>query len=149
MTLVLPAARESTASATKKALEFRAERSRVDMGHALLVEDDDQVAAATGEMFEHLGWRITRVASAQAALDAFADVAKIDLVFSDVMMPGGKSGIDLAAELRRRRPNLPIVLASGYAAPVRRQATELGVPLLPKPFNLDTLAAIIEVARLA
>jgi CheY-like chemotaxis protein len=64
------------------------------------------------------------------------------------MMPGGMNGLELAREARKRRPSLPIVLTSGYAEAVRREAEQAGVPLLPKPFNLDTLAAVLEVARL-
>jgi len=116
-------------------------------GAALLVEDDDKVAAMTGEMLEHLGWRVTRVASAEAALNALAAGA-IDIVFSDVMMPGGKSGIELARLIRTRPNPPPVVLTSGYAESVRREADDAGVPLLPKPFDLDTLAAALHAARL-
>ena len=116
-------------------------------GDALLVEDDDNVAALTGEMLGHLGWRVTRVASAEAALGAITNGLDVGLVFSDVMMPGGKNGIELAHALRERHVDLPIVLASGYTEAVHRDAERAGLPLLSKPFNLDALAAAIETAR--
>ncbi len=118
-----------------------------DTGAALLVEDDDNVAALTGEMLAHLGWRVTRVASAEAALGAITNGLDVGLVFSDVMMPGGKNGIELALALRDRHVDLPIVLASGYTEAVQRDAEQAGLLLLSKPFSLDTLAAAIEAAR--
>ena len=116
-------------------------------GEALLVEDDDNVAALTEEMLGHLGWRVTRVASAEAALGAITNGLDVGLVFSDVMMPGGRNGIELAQALRERHVDLPIVLASGYTEAVQRDAERAGLLLLSKPFNLDTLAAAIEAAR--
>jgi PAS domain S-box-containing protein len=116
-------------------------------GEALLVEDDDNVAALTGEMLSHLGWRVTRVASAEAALGAITNGLDVGLVFSDVMMPGGKSGLELAQALRQRHVDLPIVLASGYTETVHREAERAGLPLLSKPYNLDAMAAAIESAR--
>ena len=116
-------------------------------GDALLVEDDDNVAALTSEMLGHLGWRVTRVASAEAALGAITNGLDVGLVFSDVMMPGGKNGIELAHALRERHVDLPIVLASGYTEAVQRDAERAGLLLLSKPFNMDTLAAAIDAAR--
>lgn len=116
-------------------------------GEALLVEDDDNVAALTEEMLGHLGWRVTRVASAEAALGAITNGLDVGLVFSDVMMPGGRNGIELAQALRERHVDLPIVLASGYTEAAQRDAERAGLLLLSKPFNLDTLAAAIEAAR--
>jgi len=116
-------------------------------GEALLVEDDDNVAALTEEMLGHLGWRVTRVASAEAALGAITNGLDVGLVFSDVMMPGGRNGIELAQALRERHVDLPIVLASGYTEAVQRDAERAGLLLLSKPFNLDAMAAAIEAAR--
>jgi PAS domain S-box-containing protein len=148
VTLILPQSKASARPPLKPAMAFRAARATGEAGRVLLVEDDNEVAAVTGEMLEHLGWRVNRVASAEAALVALTHSREIDLMLSDVMMPGGLNGVELAREVRRRRPHLPIILASGYSEGVRREAERAGVPLLPKPFNLDTLAAVIEVTRL-
>jgi PAS domain S-box-containing protein len=141
VTLVLPRADERAVLAAEQQTLARPQAIEA-VGNALLVEDDDDVAALTGEMLSHLGWRVTRVASAEAALNARID--DVGLVFSDVMMPGGKNGIELAQTLRARRPALPIVLASGYAESVRVEAARLNLPLLSKPFDIDALAATIE-----
>jgi CheY-like chemotaxis protein len=134
MTLILPASEGRERPAARRAALARAERAAApEAGDALLVEDNDEVAALTREMLEHLGWRVTRVASGEDALGALADERRIDLIFSDVMMPGGMGGLDLAREARRRRPETPIVLTSGYGEPIKRDAEAAGLSLLPKP----------------
>ncbi len=63
-------------------------------GQILLVEDDDEVATLVGEMLGQLGYEVTRAASAAAALGALADGRSVDLIFSDIMMPGGMNGVE-------------------------------------------------------
>ena len=116
-------------------------------GQVLLVEDDNYVAALTEDLLGQLGYRITRVASAEAALGALADDRLIDIVFSDVMMPGKMNGVDLAHELRVRRPDLPVLLTSGYAEAAKKGAEAEGVSILPKPYRLEDLAKAFELAR--
>jgi signal transduction histidine kinase/CheY-like chemotaxis protein len=115
-------------------------------GSVLVVEDDDEVAALVTEMLQHLGYEVTRAASAAAALGALANGRSVDLVFSDVMMPGGMNGVDLAREIHRRRRDLPVVLTSGYAEAARESAAAEGVRVLPKPYRLDELAAALATA---
>jgi CheY-like chemotaxis protein len=57
----------------------------------------------------------------------------VDLVFSDIMMPGGMNGVELAREIRSRRRGLPVLLTSGYAEAAKRDAEAEGVRILPKP----------------
>jgi CheY-like chemotaxis protein len=110
-------------------------------GHVLLVEDDDEVAALVTEMLGQLGLEATRAASAAAALGALANGRAVDLVFSDVMMPGGMSGVDLVREVKRRRPGLPVLLTTAHAEAARLEAEAQGIALLPKPYGLEELAA--------
>jgi len=113
-------------------------------GCVLLVEDDDEVAALVKEMLEQLGYEVTRAASAIAALGALSNGRPVDLVRSDVMMPGGMSGVDLVREIRRRRSDLPVLLTSGYAEAARDHADTEGVSVLPKPYRIDDLAAALD-----
>jgi DNA-binding LytR/AlgR family response regulator len=83
------------------------------------------------------------VKSAAAALEALADGRNIDIVFSDVMMPGGMSGVDLAREIRKRRSDLPVVLTTGYIE-VARTAMAEGLQVLVKPYQVDMLARILD-----
>ncbi|WP_149539309.1 ATP-binding protein [Siccirubricoccus phaeus] len=110
-------------------------------GHVLLVEDDDEVAALVIEMLGQLGLESTRASSAAAALGALANGRAVDLVFSDVMMPGGMSGVDLAREVKRRRPELPILLTTAHVEASRYDAEAEGIVVLPKPYRLEELAA--------
>jgi CheY-like chemotaxis protein len=107
--------------------------------HVLLVEDDEDVAAFAVEMLSEIGHSVTRVASAQAALGAISDGRAIDLVFSDIMMPGGMNGIQLAVEIGRRRPNLPILLTSGHATPYFADARKIDAHILAKPYSIKEL----------
>jgi signal transduction histidine kinase/CheY-like chemotaxis protein len=116
-------------------------------GQVLLVEDDDEVAALTEEMINQLGYDTTRVASAEAALGALADRRAVDIVFSDVMMPGRMNGVELAQEIRRRRPNLPILLTSGYAESASRSAAAHRIKIIPKPYRIDQLRDALAAAR--
>jgi CheY-like chemotaxis protein len=113
-------------------------------GHVLLVEDDKEVSALTREMLTSLGFSVTPVASPEAALGALADNRAIDVVLSDIMMPGGVSGLELAREIRRRLPKLPIVLTTGYVeAASGLQDREFN--LLPKPYSVEALADALGV----
>jgi CheY-like chemotaxis protein len=121
-----------------------AAQGAIGRGNVLLVEDDKEVAALTREMLAALGFGVIHACDAAAALGALADGRHIDAVFSDIMMPGGISGVDLAREVRRRHPRMPIVLATGYvesAAGVR----DGEFCLLLKPYSLEALATALGV----
>jgi signal transduction histidine kinase/ActR/RegA family two-component response regulator len=116
-------------------------------GRVLRVEDDDQVAALTTEMIRQLGYDTTRVASAEAALGAL-ERRGVDIVFSDVMMPGRMNGMQLAQEIRRRRPNLPVLLTSGYIEPSSRNVMSQPIKIIHKPYRMEQLRdALADVTR--
>ena len=89
----------------------------------------------------------SRVSNAKASLGALADGCHVDVVFFDVMMPGGISGLDLARHIRDRGPSLPRVLASAYAEAVKQGAHDAGIAVLPKPFVLAELGMALRQAR--
>jgi len=111
----------------------------------LLVEDDGEVAKVTTELLQDIGSEAVVASDGEAALAEVERNAVIDLVISDVVMPGGMSGIDLARRLRERRPQLPVLLASGYSqyAP---EIVEEGFVLVEKPYSRDALARAIQRA---
>jgi PAS domain S-box-containing protein len=113
-------------------------------GHVLLVEDDKEVSALTRELLSTIGFSVTHVASADAALGALANGRSIDLVLSDIMMPGGVDGLQLAREIKRRHPDLPVLLTTGFveaAADMHDGEFEL----LLKPYSAETLARALRV----
>jgi len=128
-------------------LQQVARRAPGEAGYVLLVEDDDEVAALVGEMLRQLGYQVTRVASAAAALGALANERVVDIVFSDIMMPGGMNGLELVHEIRMRRQELPILLTSGYSEAAKSAAEAEGVQILSKPYRLDELATALQQVR--
>jgi signal transduction histidine kinase len=106
----------------------------------LVVDDDPFVGESTAAMIEDLGHMAINVESAAGALEAMRSEPSIDIVITDYAMPG-KNGAELAADIRQSRPDLPVVISTGYAdAPWYA----LDLPRLDKPFQQDDLAAVIE-----
>jgi PAS domain S-box-containing protein len=118
-------------------------------GQVLLVEDDDEVAALAAEMLTELGYQSTRVATAEAALGALANDRVIDVVFSDVIMPGAMNGVELALEICRRRPELPVILTSGFAGVAMHSAREHELRILKKPYTFEELRDAFAAASLS
>ena len=108
--------------------------------HVLLVEDDVEVGDLIAAMIDELGHMVSRAANADEALAIARADPTLGLVITDVIMPGGKSGVDLAVILAQERPELPILLSSGYTGQELMRAQETPWPLLSKPYALDALA---------
>jgi CheY-like chemotaxis protein len=109
----------------------------------LLVDDDALITLSTVAMLEDLGHHVVEANSGPQALALVENGWVPDLVITDYAMPG-MTGADLAVQLRSRAPNLPILLATGYAELEGRQAVDL--PRLAKPYTQSQLAH--EIARL-
>jgi two-component system, NtrC family, sensor kinase len=112
-------------------------------GIILLVEDNAEIAEVSRSNLEELGYRVLHAPNADVALDIVERDRTIDLVFSDIVMPGPMSGLDLARRLRELRPGLPIVLTTGYSSALQSAAPE-GFTLLTKPYDLASLHRVIE-----
>jgi PAS domain S-box-containing protein len=108
----------------------------------LIVDDSAEVAEVTSSLFEHLGYDTVYRDSAEAALKLLAKDAKIDLVFSDIVMPGTIDGVGLASEVRSRYPHLPVILTTGYSDAAQAAPPELRI--LRKPFDTDALRGCIQ-----
>ena len=107
----------------------------------LIVDDSAEVAEVTSSLFERLGYDTDYRDSADAALKYLAEGTKIDLVFSDIVMPGTIDGVGLAREIRSRYPNLPVVLTTGYSDAA--QAAPADLKILRKPFDTVALRGFI------
>jgi len=143
VSLLLPRSARAVDHVRPKLRERPASVSRPPQFHVLLVEDDDEVAALTADMLVQLGYRVTSADSAAEALEVLAHGKDIDAVLSDIMMPGGMSGVQLAHAVKERRPGLPVILTTGYPGADARRAEDAGIPLMPKPYRLDDLAAML------
>ena len=108
----------------------------------LVVEDDPDVRRTVVALLSSLGYRVEEAASGADGLAALERCADVDLVFTDVMMPGGMSGIELGAAARRRYPHLKIIYTSGYTDRDLVAAEREGgaATLLTKPYRHEELA---------
>jgi len=113
------------------------------IGAVLLVEDNEEVGEFAEAMLRELGHTVTRTRSGPEALEAAAE-RPFDVVLSDVVMPQ-MSGLELAEQLRRLQPSLPVVLTTGYSDEISRSGAG-GRPVLLKPYRLETLAAMLDDA---
>jgi DNA-binding NtrC family response regulator len=111
----------------------------------LLVEDDVEVAQATTELLRDIGLRVIWARDGKAALATFERDPTIEMVMSDIVMPGGMSGLDLARALRKNHPELPVLLTTGYSQ-YALQLVKEGFVLVEKPYHRDLLATSIQRA---
>ncbi len=109
----------------------------------LVVDDDALVLAGTAAMVEDLGHSTVKMSSGVAALEFLNSGTEVDLLITDHAMPG-MTGAELARQVRRSWPMLPVLVASGYAELPDEQSSDL--PRLSKPYRQDELAA--QIAKL-
>jgi PAS domain S-box-containing protein len=132
-TLHLPASRGFSG-------ETETTENALSQGRVLVVEDDMFVAELAVGMLAELGFESIVAHNAKEALERLAGGDRPKLIFSDVIMPGGISGLELARKIRQRLPELPILLTTGYS----EQAGENhGFPVLQKPYELNALAGAL------
>lgn len=142
ITLLLPHAAEAAAG-----VELHQPLATPVTGTAriLLVDDDGEVRDVVAPMLEELGYAVEVANDAEMALSRLAAPGQppVDLLFSDIVMPGNLDGVGLAEKARNHYPELRIVLATGYT---ERIPSELGMRILTKPFSIETLSAALHDA---
>jgi nitrogen-specific signal transduction histidine kinase len=120
-----------------------ADYAALDRQTILVVEDNADVRRVAVSLLEQLGYRTMEVETAAAALDILAAGKDIDLVFSDVVLPGQADGLALARTLAERYPHIPVVLTTGYT---RVFEANPEFPVLRKPYQIATLGRVIQDA---
>ncbi|KGF81818.1 histidine kinase [Massilia sp. JS1662] len=112
----------------------------------LVVEDNDDVRELAESVLGMAGYAVLAAASGELALDLLRQGARVDLLFTDVIMPGGMNGLQLVDEVRRLRPSLPVLVTTGYMdeLPGRGQGQRLNI--LAKPYKHGDLLARVEAA---
>ncbi|MQT12205.1 hybrid sensor histidine kinase/response regulator [Segnochrobactrum spirostomi] len=138
--LFLPAVRAATTDGDR---EVAAAMAGIPRGHEtiLVVEDDPRVRRVAVARLIDTGYRVIEATNATEALAALRESPDIDLVFTDIVMPGGMTGIELAREVRVLRPEVPVLFTSGYAEPnVAGREIGEGSSWLKKPYTARELA---------
>jgi PAS domain S-box-containing protein len=109
----------------------------------LVVEDDDDVRANSVESLREIGYRVIEAHDGPSALRLLERQMRVDLLFSDVVLPGGLTGAQVSAQARAMRPDLKVLFTTGYArnAIIHHGRLDKGVHLITKPFTLNDLAA--------
>ena len=114
----------------------------------LIVEDDDRVRRLTATRLKELGYRVLEANHGAAALAVLAEAPGVEIVFSDLVMPGGMSGFDLARQVRESYPRVHVILTSGYSAELMNQAdiAQLDLQVVRKPYRQAELARALRAA---
>jgi len=109
----------------------------------LLVEDEEDVRALAAEWLRELGYKVLEAEDGSAALGLLARTSHVDLLVTDVGLPNGLNGRQVADAARERRPGLPVLFVTGYAGSALEAQLAPGMQVIGKPFTLDMLAARI------
>ena len=111
----------------------------------LLVEDDDQLRGLISFVLRNKGYRVVEAVDGVDAARKWEAGGGASLLFSDMIMPGGVTGIDLAERFRHLKPGLPVIISSGYSADLlkRGEFSPRGMHFLSKPYDMETLAAVV------
>lgn len=114
-------------------------------GTVLVVEDDPNVREVATKTLTDAGYSVISAHDGRAGLKQFDDHPEIELVFSDVIMPGGMSGISMAEKILEKRPGIPILLATGYTEKSRKDriSNYSNVVFVSKPYDTDELPGVV------
>lgn len=113
----------------------------------LIVEDDDAVRDLAVEMFTSEGFNVLEALCAKSAMELFEMHPEIDLVFSDLILPGGVTGIELTKQILEERPRTPIILATGYQdkgeAIAANTVSMENIAYVPKPYDIEAIPEMV------
>ncbi|GFE48895.1 hypothetical protein So717_06480 [Roseobacter cerasinus] len=101
--------------------------------YVLVVEDEENLIAVMEDLIEELGFRFRAARSGQDALDVLGSGVPVDVMLTDIVMPGGIGGFELASKVRKLRPDLPIIYMSGYTGFTSTEMGDVVAPMLQKP----------------
>ena len=127
---------------------IQTDRAPITRGHEtiLLVEDEESLRRVVRQVLRQLGYHVLEAANGAAALELWRELkGRIDLLLSDMVMPEGLTGLDLAGKLREEKPDLKVIIVSGYNPEMAGQSrpTTEGIVYLQKPFHLTLLSTTI------
>jgi PAS domain S-box-containing protein len=146
VTMIFPVAAQGTeladaagtddASASGGAASAAADRGKPAI---LVVEDKDDVRELAEQVLKMEGYAVQSAASGEQALELLRQGARVDLLFTDVVMPGGMNGLDLVEQARALRPELPVLVTTGYMDELPERGRSEGLRVLAKPYRQEDL----------
>lgn len=136
----------ASAAPTERQAATPSEAGHKGSGHILLVEDQDIVRDHMTVLLEFLGYEVTASATVREAVSILGSDTAFDLIFTDIVLPGGESGLDLAKRVEAMRPGLPIIFTSGFHEATDRAGARVqeGQNFLRKPFRRNELVALLQ-----
>ena len=146
VSLLLPQAPRAAAAGEPALLASGARIRPLEGRLVLLVEDDDKVRDVVRKQLSALGCAVLEAESGHEAADMVENIPAIAIVLSDIVMPGGMDGRALARFVHRFRPELPVVLMSGYADKAASGLEDSELPVLGKPFTQELLLEALHAA---
>ena len=146
VSLLLPQAPRAAAAGEPALLASVARLRPLEGRLVLLVEDDDKVRDVVRKQLSALGCAVLEAESGHEAADMVENIPAIAIVLSDIVMPGGMDGRALARFVRRFRPELPVLLMSGYADKAATGLEDSALPVLAKPFTPELLLEALHAA---
>ena len=143
-TLHIPIAEEAKLRSTIDQIDGSAANQY--QGTILLVEDDIGVRDVATQMLLEAGFKVIAANDGHAGLESFSSNPTIDLVFSDIVMPGGMNGIEMAKKILKSKPDTPILLATGYTEKtLKDRIAEMdNVICISKPYDTESLPSLID-----
>jgi PAS domain S-box-containing protein len=112
----------------------------------LVVEDNDDVRELAESVLEMAGYAVQSAASGEQALALLGEGKNVDLVFTDVIMPGGMNGLELVDKVRQQHPSMPVLVTTGYMDELPQRERNKGLDILAKPYKHEDLLERVKAA---
>jgi PAS domain S-box-containing protein len=112
----------------------------------LVVEDNDDVRELAESVLEMSGYAVQSAASGEQALALLEGGSRVDLVFTDVIMPGGMNGLELVDKVRQQHPSMPVLVTTGYMDQLPANEPSKGLDILAKPYKHEDLLERVKTA---
>jgi PAS domain S-box-containing protein len=151
VTMIFPVADNAAGGADAAATAGAAsapDQARANLGKpaVLVVEDNDDVRELAEQVLEMEGYAVKSAASGEQALELLRQGIRVDLLFTDVIMPGGMNGLELVKCVRGLRPSLPVLVTTGYMDELPQGGRGGGLDILAKPYRQEDLLARVRKA---
>jgi len=144
VTMIFPIA--DSASGADEASSANGAQADENKPCVLVVEDNDDVRELAEQVLEMEGYAVQSAGSGEQALALLREGDPVDLLFTDVIMPGGMTGIELAEQARTLRPGLPVLVTTGYMDELPDCGRSGGLEILAKPYRQESLLEKVRVA---